>query len=268
LAGADAEPRFQGQSFVRLIEDGESTKRIGYASLLDEERSIRTAKTIETKYIHDVAEHARAWYDLVTDPGEQHPSPTPVAGSEALAPHTTMMAMRGAEGLHLLITTSSDQTREVTGTVDAARVAQHELDFYDWKSESSATDKQVAFEIRTKDEMDSQFDRERWHNTIAEQESAHLHVKLEGPARVRLEVDGDPIDPGIVSFGKDGSHGPLDGAELDLNALIADPDSFDPAGLPRQFGVYVWYVAAVDVVPLEELDAATRETLEALGYVD
>ncbi len=111
------------------------------------------------------------------------------------------------------------------------------------------------------------FDRTLWHRELAEQDNAHLSVQLPADAEftLSLEVDGAPVSAGVLHLGAEGAT-PGEGALRPLD-LLADPDRYDPAGLPRAFGIYVWYVADAETLSPDDIAPETRQVLETLGYL-
>lgn len=279
IVGASQEARFQGRSFLEHIRtapadssdvaSSTSVERIGYASLFHENKSVRASKNTRMKYVHDVAAHREEWYDLQADPGELRASPHPLPGGERLAQYAALMSLTGAQGFHLLITCGSDEDHVVTGTVKGQGIGGAELRYYDWKREIQKSDDTLTFRIQTKHPLDAARERDAWHRDVAEQDNAHLHIPAAAEAElaIAIRVDDKPVPMEWVSAGQDAARLPLDGSPLKVGDWIADADAFDPAGLPRRFAVYLWYVAPVEAVADKELTPEVRDALRALGYL-
>jgi hypothetical protein len=124
--------------------------------------------------------------------------------------------------------------------------------------------------MQTKHPEDETRARDVWHGEHAEQDHAHLRVEIpEGaPIEVTITVDGQPIAPDWTTVGTEKRQMSLAGAVLHPSELLAGPDAFDPAALPRQFWIYVWYVPDVQTLEVEDLDDATIEALRGLGYLN
>jgi hypothetical protein len=108
-----------------------------------------------------------------------------------------------------------------------------------------------------------------WHERLAEQNYAHLHVDTGALTKARLSVaiDGTPVPEGAIHVGKDITATKLDDVTITEQELEANPDSFSPVVLPRVLGVYVWYVADVAKIPDSKLDPGMANALHALGYM-
>jgi len=266
--GLPAVNGFQGKSFKGLIETGQATPRVGYASLVNLAHSIRTAKTTEQKYIRDVGAHWEAWFDLKSDPGEKNFHAAPGSDARRLKEHTGRMGLRGAEGLHILMT-CGDAEHTVTGTLAGAGLGPFELHYYDWKGEARREGDAIRFRWLTVHPTDRARERDFWHTELAEQDNAHLQVAatMEADMSLSLEVDGHPAPPESVFLGAEGKHPTEARFTVKPAELLAGSDAYDPAGLPRAFGLYVWYVAPPEAIAEEDLDPKIRENLQALGYL-
>ncbi len=267
LLGLPREERFQGRSIRDIIETGADPRRTGYASLVNLAYSIRAARRGPMKYIRDLAGGWERWYDLESDPGERHPHKSPPPNGESLRTHTARVAMRGGAGLHLLMT-CGDEARTVEGFLRGPALGDFELQYYDWKGEAWREGDALHFRLLTQHPTDRARERDFWHTELAEQD--HARLRIDAPADARIEahvlVDGAPISPEWLHLGADRDDIDL-AMPLQALDLVADSDSHDPAGLPRRFAVYLWYVADPDAIAPEELDPKMRDALEALGYL-
>lgn len=270
IVGAEAEPRFQGRSFVDVLENSGLDVRTGYASLVNKALSLRAATTNRGKYIHDLVERREMWFDLERDPGEQHPMGAPDEAGSELARHAARIGSIGAHGLHVLITCGDGAEHEVEGVVRAEGMGEYEFRYYEWKSGTSREGDSLTFWMRTKHPEDETRARDVWHGEHAEQDHAHLRVEIgeSAPIEVTMTVDGQPIAPQSTTVGAERRRLGLAGARFQPAEILAGPDAFDPAALPRQFGVYVWYVPRIETLEVEELDDATVEALRGLGYLN
>ncbi|HPO14545.1 MAG TPA: sulfatase [Candidatus Hydrogenedentes bacterium] len=269
ILGLPPEDRFQGRSFKDLLETGLSAPRMGYASLVNLSYSIRAVRKEDQKYIRNLAGGWESWFDLIKDPGERYGLDTPPLGGEAMRNYSIHKAAQGGAGLHILMTCGEDG-HQVTGTVTGISFGPFELSYYDWKGETHREGDAIHFSWRTKHPSDQVFDRDTWHTELAEQDHAHLRIEAgtNQNVQIRVDVDGRPISPDIVHVGAAGAHRALDGTPMPLMELLADTDAHDPAGLPREFAIYIWYVADAGQVNPETMDPALRESLKALGYLN
>ncbi|MEK7795282.1 MAG: sulfatase [Candidatus Hydrogenedentota bacterium] len=269
LVGAEAEPRFQGESFAVMMRDPTLDSRTGFASLFDEAISMRAAATTRYKFIDDRVAAKREWFDLVSDPHERQPIFVAPPEGAPLERFAARVAGIGAEGLHVLITCGDNQPRKVSGRVESAGLRGYEFHYYEWKGSATRDGDSVTFSIHTQDPQDHALERDVWHNERAEQDHARLVARIDPakPVKLTITVDGGPIDIGRVHLGANAAHAPLDHAALAPLDIVARADAFDPAALPREFGVYVWYVPPADTRDIEQLDDATREALRGLGYL-
>jgi arylsulfatase A-like enzyme len=269
VLGVPPEPEFQGRSFRALLETGAQAPRIGYAALVNLAASARTAKTTEYKYLTDVVAHQESWFDLVRDPGEKSPAAAPAPAAEALRPHTRKLGLQGAEGLHILMT-CGEEKHTVTGSIEAANLGPFDLHYYEWKSQVTASENKLEFRFLTKHPEDVSHQRDVWHTQLAEQDNAHLRIPMppETEFRLHLEVDGHPVPPELLTLGT-AAETQLPGPDAPLHPLdiLAGADTYDPAGLPRKFAIYVWYVTPSPDIPEETLDPKIRDNLKALGYL-
>lgn len=253
-----------------MVRDETLDNRVGYASLLRDTLSIRAARKGGLKYIHDLVAEVEAWYDLDADPYEQRPLTTLTDDGKRLVEHVSRMATRGAHGFHLLITCGDGADHVIEGTISTGAMGQFQLRYHDWKSHAEKEGSVLRFSVKTKDSMDAYQKLDVWHEQHAEQDNAHLYVETGPgvPIEVKIRVDGEPIGDAISFVGADVTPSSLADAVLNPLEILANPDAFDPAALPRRFAVYAWYVADVETLSVEELDAETVEALRGLGYLD
>jgi arylsulfatase A-like enzyme len=276
VVGEDTPETFSGRSIVTLLHGKTMQQRYGYASLLEDDYSIRAAKDDRYKYIRDLAEGTENWYDLRTDPTEQ----SAIAGSfpqgQTLAQHIEAVAAAGAEGLNILVTTNyadvlrgADLKRTVTGTIRSTEIESAELQYHDWKSDLSQSAGEVRFEIQTLSQDDRQHAKELGWGSSDVQDHALLRVKIprNEPFTLDLRINGAPIEPQLVRFGKD-ERAQVNGANpIEPKRVLANPDDYDPASLPQEFAVYVWYAAPGEQNVRGTLTREQQEGLEALGYL-
>ncbi len=263
------EERFQGRSFKELLDTGACEPRMGYASLLGLSFSARAVRYQNYKYLRDLAGGWEAFFDLSADPKELHGLATPPPEGDLMRGMAARIAARGGAGLHILMTCGDDE-HVVTGCVQGTTLGPFDLSYYEWKGEAHREGNDIHFSWKTKHERDRDFQRDVWHASMAEQDHALLRIAAEPDQEIqlRIEVDGQPIPPNIVHIGENRAHRPLDGTSMKLADLAANADACDPASLPREFALYVWYVADADAIAPEHLDPAMRDALKALGYLN
>ena len=85
-----------------------------------------------------------------------------------------------------------------------------------------------------------------------------VHVLVDGETMVRESES--PRDRGVWRVSGDRTY--------PLSDIVADPDSFDLGSLPRDFGIYIWYVPDAERVVETDVDPDIMEALRALGYMD
>ncbi|MCH7958633.1 MAG: sulfatase [Candidatus Hydrogenedentes bacterium] len=270
IVEAAPEPRFQGASFMDIVNDATLDTRTGFASLRVFKYSMRSAMTSDLKYIHDLVAQEESWYNLATDPQELQPLDDPGTRGEALVRHVDRVANRGAHGLHLLMTFGTGGDYQIEGQIATTDVSDFTLNYYDWKSEVTRDGDTVRFTLHTRDPEDADHDRQAWRAEHAEQDHAHLIVDspLDQPVAITLTVNGAPLGEGVAYVGAARTPTPLDGTSFRPIELLATPDDFDPAALPERFAVYVWYVPEGETRAIETLDEETIEALRGLGYLE
>ena len=112
-------------------------------------------------------------------------------------------------------------------------------------------------------------DIEAWHETVAEQNNAHITAPmgLSQPIAISVTLDGAPASASMVFVGAGLENRNLGAAPLDPSTILAPPERFDPASLPRRLAVYVWCVPPVDAIADTDIDPAMAEAMRALGYL-
>lgn len=270
IVGGEIPPRFQGRSFLPLIHGDAEPPRTAYASLNQEWYSLRAAKTREHKYIRDVVQNSDAWYDLATDPQEMKPVAAPEAWGRTLREWVTSRSLGGSSGLHvLLVGTDAPVAAEVT--LRATDLGEERVSAAEW-THTLMRDGEVlrwtlsdekSFLVETLEPG-----RVPWQAVQRIHAHVSVHVPLDAHVQLDVRVGGVPVDPALVRLGRARTNGSLENAVLELTELLAHPDDFDLASLPKGFGIYVWYVAAAESLTDEAVPADVREALEALGYVN
>ena len=270
IVEAPPEPRFQGASFMDMVEDATLDTRIGFASLRAFKYSMRSAMTSDLKYIHDLVAQEESWYNLATDPHELHPLADPGTPSRMLARHVDRVASRGAHGFHLLMTFGTQGDYTIEGQIAGAGMQDFTLNYYDWKSEVSRDGDTVRFALHTRDPEDADHNRQVWRAEHAEQDHAHLIVdsSLDQPITITLTVNGELVGEDVSFTGATRTPTLLDGTSFNPIDMLATPDDFDPAALPERFAVYIWYVPEGETRAIDTLDEETIEALRGLGYLE
>jgi arylsulfatase A-like enzyme len=281
--------RFQGMSVKEMLKTDTAQPRIGYTALLLNAHSKRGAKTPEQKYIIDRVESAEEWFDLVTDPTEQNPLDAPFTEDAPLRMATSHIASQGASGLHVMFTSDSKEAYRVSGTIAAVGLEDLEINYPKRFSESSSEPNHVQFKVSMPEDEKGLGVSQKWRRAFigggghyeqvvadgdgtkySEQDNAHLRMDLPLDAELRfdLRVNGQPVDPSLVRVGARGTSSPLTDATITVAEMLAEPDQYDPAALPRGFGVYVWYVPSAVAVDDSEVPEEMLEVLKALGYTE
>ena len=99
-------------------------------------------------------------------------------------------------------------------------------------------------------------------------DSAHLIVRMapEDEITLNVQTNGELVAPEFVHAGAQDRQLTLDNLQVRAETLVGDPAVFDPSTLPREFGVYIWYVPPIATVDDQELSPELREALKDLGY--
>lgn len=285
LLDLPAEPAFQGRSIFESIEHGE--RRVGYASLQLDDKSIESAKTQNLKFIHDLPKHTKTWYDLQTDPGELHPIDAPSPDGLLLARAASQKARFGKEGLHLLLTHDSKRDIVIDGQVRVQNIVGAELDYPQELASIVRTPQGLRFTATMPKASRPSTASTQWNEAVKKDrimqifllnsealksEQDHLELLLyiepEQDFTLSLNIDGKPIERHRVFIGAQGRHVQLEDGSIPLADLIAQPNTYDPAALPTGLALYLWYVPPTRALSDEELDPDVREALEGLGYIN
>ncbi len=280
--GLEPDPRFQGVSMMGLLRGEGPAKPMAFASLALEDSLQRAAKTLDYKYLHDIAGKRASWFNLIEDPGEMAPLEAPPENAPPLAQYAVSMAMRGASGLHVLVVHDATARRRVTGTILAASAESFELRYPPALQETELTGGTLEFDLIMPKQNPDALVPPSWEKVAktdplqnfwsiehdALPDSAHLILRIAPGDKVSLtvEVDGQPIPPEQVHVGAQGENLALDGLERRAEDVAADPAAYDAMLLPREFGVYVWYVPPISTLDDHDLPPELREALKNLGY--
>lgn len=259
LLGLASNPDFAGASFAPLVEAEGPGKPVGYAVTQLDDNDWRTAKTPQLKFLHNVKEDWKQWYDLTRDPGEQHPIASAGEDGLALAQYAAEMESQGAAGLHIVFVPSTESDITVTGSVKGKGVT---------LQPAASAPAEFVFNEETRSFSFQLFaHRARGWGKRA---YAALWAEVTPDALPEIEVlvDGNPVAPENVFAGKDGAHLPLDGSPIDLARLAAGPHLIEVSALPEAFGVYLWYVPETEHIADEDLSPEMREALRGLGYLE
>ena len=227
------------------------------------------AQTKEAKYIHDVAAREKTWFNLKQDPLEQHPLKQPIPEARELEEYAAHITTLDAEGLNILITPGGAEVNVVSGVVQGKGVAEGKISYHPDCGDVRDEEGRVAFTIRFGQGRNFRLGADRWFDTV-EQDSARLHMRVDPDAELslRIEADGKPVPPESIFLGEAaaGVH-PSNAATFKPSLLTADPYTFDPLLLARQFAAYVWYVPGVKEIKDDDLTPEVREALQGLGYL-
>ncbi|MFO7975776.1 MAG: sulfatase [Candidatus Hydrogenedentota bacterium] len=259
LLGLPPNPDFAGVSFASMVEADGPGKPVGYASLRLDKCDWRTAKTRKLKFLHNLKDGWKHWYDLVRDPGERQPMRTAGENGLALAQHAAEMESRGAAGLHLLFVPSPKSNVSVTGSIKGDRVAMLPTASVPTQFQFNEETQSFSFELLAR--------RARgWKKRACA--SVRAEVEPEASPQIEILVDGNSVAPENVFVGEKGAHLPLDGSPIDLACLAAQPNLHDVATLPEKFAVYLWYVPEPERIADEDLSPEMVEALRGLGYLE
>lgn len=266
--GLNAEPGFEGRSLLPLTKGAQLDARVGYASLVHNRLSLRAAKDNQFKFIHDLVADERELFDLAADPREQRPFELGEVG-ERFEQHAARIAVRGRDGFHLLMTWAPYHQHSVQGKVTVAGLRDYEFRYQNFDAAVTRDGDTITFAFETdpwkavEDAGGEEGDR------LAFNRFAHVYIEAppESAMEIDLRLDGAPF-PAEVSYAGAPDRPKEFGAALEALSIIGHPNAFDPARLPVGVNAYAWYVPPPDALPADSLDAETRETLRALGYLD
>ncbi len=270
IIGVSIPARFQGRSFLPLIRGEAEPPRTAYASLNQEWYSLRAAKTRARKYIRDVVQNTDVWFDLAADPLERNALTESADWGEALRDLVTARSLGGSNGLHVLVV-AEDAPVEGVIIIQATDLGEANTSGSEWTTELVADTNLLRWNLSGAKSYRLEIsDPDRVPRQAAERVHAHLSVPVPLATQLELDVrfDGAPIDPVRVHLGHERKSGSLNQTVLNPVDLLAHPDGFDLAGLPRAFGVYIWYVAPAESLADDDVPLEVREALEALGYVN
>ncbi|MBP8129231.1 MAG: sulfatase [Candidatus Hydrogenedentes bacterium] len=270
LLGLPPEPRFEGVSFATdLSAASATTDHIVFADLRLDGACMRAVKTAAVKHINDELAGRAQWFDLQADPGELAPMQAPPQGGARLLAHLARMAVHGARGLHVLVTSGPEEAGRVEIVLDHAGDSPCRV-FY--PEEMTRVRREagrliVELDMGAKDRFFP--DARVWHERY-QCDGARVCVDLPhgASAALRVTANDKQVPEDAVFLGASRAHAPLDGAPLPLDKIIDSPAAYDMALLPRRFAVYAWYTPAAEQLPDGQLAPELTEAMRALGYMN
>ena len=260
---------FQGQSLLPALGAAEPPNRLAYSSLSLEKYNMYASRGGELKYIDDVAGGKKLWFDVAADAKELHPLETVPEQGAALAQFASQMNMRGAPGLHVVVTGSLASGQTITGRIAADGLGACQLYYPARNGSVEKKDRTVDFHITLAPGPTAPGMLLDWYDGQVEQNNAHIHINTGqlATAQVSLSIDGAPVPQDAIHIGRNIQAAKLDDFKVTSQELEANPDSFSPLVLPKKLGVYLWYVSDVDKIPDSKLDPGMANALHALGYL-
>lgn len=263
------EERFQGKSFMDSLRTGAAARAMVFASLRMEKNSLRATKSANLKYVKDLVADQHLWFNLLQDPLEHEPLPDTPSGGEGLMDYALHMGMRNTAGLHLLITADFQKPVHVQGSILGAKLVEPVLRFPGEEGSVHGDEEGLKFSFTMEERYDSIYGVAGWFEQVGAQARAHLTASTETTDGIifNLTVDGKAVASENIFIGQLKRHGALENTVYSIEELIAHPDAFEPAALPRRFAVYVWFVPQTEQLEREDLSPDMVEALEALGYL-
>ncbi len=279
---------FQGVSVLPYIGEEELPQRVGYAELFLDEKSMRSTKTPELKFIDDAVKQEKTFFDLTQDPLELTPLDDAPANAGLLRQYSERIAMLGNGGLHILITQDATQSFQISGSIQSDTLGEVSIRYPETLSEmTKESDRTVHFAATFPLPDDPRVPSVHWQQamegdnflkmfvggikegTVSEQNYAELvaDVDLEDTVRIELRMDGEVFPEAQTHLGAMGQASGLDGATIRIADIVASPSAFNLASLPQGTAVYIWYLPGTEVIADEDLEPELRESLEALGYI-
>jgi len=288
--GMPPEPNFHGTSIMPLLKDSDEQQegdRIGFASLHLDDKSMSSVKTTVHKLIRDVVVAQDVFYNIQEDPGEHRPLEDEPGIAPAFNNVLSERSALGSEGLHILIT--HDSERDILVEANIAGVPRDDLEVLYPESQTTVNETAEGVKVSARmREADPNRPSARWRRAlreseilrgltkmndegiVTEQDNMKLiaDVPLSETVVITIAVEGEPVDASDAEVGYPAQNFAIDNLEISMGDVIGPPNAYDPAALPRGFGVYIWYVPATDSLSEEEMDEDMIEALRALGYVD
>ena len=269
VCGVTRPGSFQGRSLKPELDGVAPKDATAYASLFLEKASVEAARNAQSKYIHDIVIGKKVWFDLATDPHEQHQLAGPPTTGAMLERYAARINVAGQSGLHILVTGSLKEHHTISGRVKGTSVGKPLLQYDANNGEVAPIAGGFDFTVRTKSGPDSPSDIVAWHENVAEQNHAHITAPadLASPMTITITMDGAPAPAASVFVGNAMENRALIKAVIDPKTILARPERFAPMALPRRLAVYVWFVPPVDTITDANLDPGMAEALRAMGYV-
>lgn len=267
-AGVAVPQSFQGRSLRPSIEDNVQGTMTAFSSLFLEAQNMSSARSATSKFIQDNIRQSKTWFDLRSDPGEMDPLNTPPETGEGLEQYAARIVASGEQGLHILVTGSLREPHTVSGRVASVDISEPRLQYAAKNGDVRIDSGALAFSVTTAPGPGSPLDIVEWHEKHGVQNNAHITAKtgLRSPLVISVQLDGATAPESLVFVGKDMKNVALNDTTIDPKELLAGPEMFDPAQLPRRLAIYIWYVPPADAIHDEDLDPDMVEALKALGY--
>ena len=283
-----ARAEFQGVSVLPYIGTNDISKEVGYAELFLDGLGMRSAKTLDLKYIDDIVGKSEIYFNLDEDPRELSPLDEAPDGIALIKQHSDNIAMMGNSGLHVLITHDSIETAQISGFVRSdelgevmfrypdslSNVARESNQSYRFSATLPAAENPKVPSVRWQHAIEKNavlktYVAQTTDRAVSEQNYAELvaDVSITGSVRIELHIDGKPFPSDQTHIGSVGKAGALDGSSIKVADIVAAPYAFDPTALPTGTAVYVWYLPSPETIADDELSSELRESLEALGYI-
>lgn len=272
LVGIPAPPSFEGRSLRALIAgDGAAPDRPVYASLDLEQYSQYAARTEGCKYIRDAVADTRVWFDLAVDRAEARPQPmraAPPTAAELAEYASRIVAMSGA-GLHILVTGSLRDERDIEFTVQGPGLEEWRLRYPARNGFVAKDGNALRFSMSTAPGPDCPPGLVGWIERGGEPNNAHLVVQAapDVPLTITARLNGRPMAADRVRIGADMRATRLEETALVPEDIVALSEQFDPVVLPDELAAYVWYAPSAGAVSDEALDPEMLNALESLGYL-
>lgn len=252
VVDASADDRFEGISLLSVLENGSGKNRVAYASLAYGDKYLRTARTLEWKFLHDVRTDEKTWFNLTRDPRELTPLRRPVPGVEILEEVASLRGTVHAAGIHVLFRPDSRSARKIRGHIRGDGIERFEMKNAYRQGSARKTPNGVSFELE-----------------LARAETAEFVVQVTPDTSIYLELeyDGVPVPPSEVRLAPDGRARWSPSRAINVSAIQADPRYRYQAEKEDEGSVFVWYVAPAMRFTRDDVDPQALETLRALGYV-
>jgi len=269
IVDVESPASFQGASFAKIYRGEKTPSKSGHASLHLGVNDLRAAWSGPFKYIRNQADDSHQWFNLDEDPTEQSPRSTAISGAEHLRADVEQRTAEGSHGVHLVFVRDANGPHKIEGTVNVSPIRDASLYFPHRKTTLHQTESAVQFSIQL-ERRSAIFRNMPFEKSWKEADFARLRIDTDPDAEITLDIsiDGKAIAESDIGFGWETATPGLRGETIRALDVIAAPNQFESARIPKQYAVYLWYSPDTSRIADADLDSEMRDQLEALGYIE